>query len=85
MIADTNVRSRIESPLLDRELEDRYLSLLSLISFFYTLEFLYWFLKSSSRFFVFLFLQAYTNELELEVKHLMEENARLKRQQAEVS
>lgn len=28
--------------------------------------------------------QAYTNELELEVAHLMEENARLKRQQEQV-
>ena len=31
------------------------------------------------------FLQAYTNELELEVAHLMEENARLKKQQEQVS
>lgn len=30
-------------------------------------------------------LQAYTNELELEVAHLMEENARLKRQQEQVN
>ena len=36
-------------------------------------------------FLIFLFLQAYTNELELEVAHLMEENARLKRQQEQVT
>lgn len=38
-----------------------------------------------SRFVILLSLQAYTNELELEVAHLMEENARLKRQQEQVT
>lgn len=33
---------------------------------------------------LYFLLQAYTNELELEVAHLMEENARLKRQQEQV-
>jgi len=34
--------------------------------------------------FLFLSLQAYTNELEVEVEQLKEENARLKRQQKQV-
>lgn len=34
---------------------------------------------------MFSFVQAYTNELELEVAHLMEENARLRKQQEQVS
>lgn len=70
------------SPLLGLELESRKASVHN-----YTIYI------NALFFFFFLFLnhvfgigyeQAYTNELELEVAHLMEENSKLKKQQEQV-
>lgn len=47
-------------------------------------NFFSFFLKLRNSYRLSLILQAYTNELEQKVEHLMEENARLKRQQQEV-
>ncbi|CAK9153415.1 unnamed protein product [Ilex paraguariensis] len=68
-----NGKKRTESPLIGQGLESRNVSLFHLP-----------YLRFLSKLLAKLDMLAYTNELELEIAHLMEENARLKKQQQQV-